>query len=131
MTADDVAWLIAQVDRLGLRELDFEDAGGRVILRQGVATRPSAPESKAAPGPVVPRNVIRSPGMGFFRASHPGDQSPGLQPGDNVENDAIVGYLDLSPGFEIVRAPARGRIARLIAQDGQLVGFGDPLYELG
>jgi len=129
VTIDDIEWLIAETGRRDIAELQYSRNGVCIVLKKPANPSSSSDRTVPLPAPIEKR-VVRSPGMGIFRSSHPGDTSPALQERAEVGKDTIVGYLDLVPGLEMVRAQADGVIGRILVNDAQLVGYGEPLLEL-
>ena len=62
-------------------------------------------------------------------------QSPGAAPlvaaGDRVEAGQALCIIEAMKVFTTVSAPVAGVIKRIFFEDGQEVGFGDPLAEIG
>jgi acetyl-CoA carboxylase biotin carboxyl carrier protein len=53
-----------------------------------------------------------------------------VRPGDPVAGAQVVGLLKLGALLVPVRAPRKAVVDALLAADGSLVGFGDPLLAL-
>lgn len=92
----------------------------------------------AAPavGPAPPIAVdgathnISAPLLGtFYRAPKPGSP-PFIEVGSIVEEDTIVGIIEVMKLMNTVRAGTRGRVVAILAQDGALVEYGDTLMRL-
>jgi acetyl/propionyl-CoA carboxylase alpha subunit len=95
----------------------------RVGARFGTSLASAEPEAPA--GVVVP-----APFTGiFFRSASP-TTDPFVREGDWVEAGALVGLIETMKVFNEVKTEQAGRIARLIAQNGQLVHAGDALVAI-
>lgn len=128
--AEIAAWFAAA----GLGELELSGPGGRLRLRRG--------ELGAAPGPIAPddtsaaqaagpgREVVASPGVGVFLRAHPLRDQPLAAPGERVAEGQALGLLRIGSLLVPVLAPRPGTVRAIPAEDGALVGFGDPLFEL-
>lgn len=82
----------------------------------------------AAPVADVPAGVqVTAPFTGVFYRSASPTVEPFVREGDWVEVDATVGLIETMKVFNEVKTEHAGRIARLLAQSGQLVHAGDPL----
>jgi acetyl-CoA carboxylase biotin carboxyl carrier protein len=144
LTAKDVA----EITRL--LELD----GLKLTLRRHGAAAPagaSAPEERPrtpppkeepAPGaaPTEPRagpataagttQDIPAPLLGtFYRAPKPG-APPFVEVGSAVEEDTIIGIIEVMKLMNAVRAGMRGRVADIVAKDGALVEYGETLMRV-
>ena len=65
----------------------------------------------------------------FYRAPKPGS-APFVQPGSAVEENTIVGIIEVMKLMNTVRAGAKGAVREIIAIDGVLVEFGQPLLRI-
>ena len=92
-----------------------------------VAAAPAA--AAAAPsGPVGPS--INSPMVGtFYRSAAPGEKSF-VNVGDQVDENTTVCIIEAMKVMNEIKAEARGTIARILAEDGKPVQYGQPLFEL-
>lgn len=90
------------------------------------ASRPAAaspPAADAPPGTLV----VPAPLLGvFYRAPKPGEP-PYVEPGSRVEEDTIVGIIEVMKLMNTVRAGLRGEVVAVAARNGELVEFGEAL----
>ncbi|HEY2573622.1 MAG TPA: acetyl-CoA carboxylase biotin carboxyl carrier protein [Verrucomicrobiaceae bacterium] len=87
------------------------------------AARATASAESGAP-------TINSPMVGtFYRASSPGEKSF-INVGDAVEEGTTVCIIEAMKVMNEIKAEARGTIARVLAEDGKPVQYGQPLFEL-
>jgi biotin carboxyl carrier protein len=66
----------------------------------------------------------------FYRAPKPG-AAPFVDLGAQVEEDTVVGIIEVMKLMNTVRAGMRGIITEILAADGQLVEYGSPLMRVG
>ena len=97
-----------------------------------VAVPVAAPATQAAPAtaasPVGP--TINSPMVGtFYRSAAPGEKSF-ANVGDQVDENTTVCIIEAMKVMNEIKAEARGTIARILAEDGKPVQYGQPLFEL-
>lgn len=91
-------------------------------------TAQAAPAAAAAASPVGP--TINSPMVGtFYRSSAPGEKSF-ANVGDQVDENTTVCIIEAMKVMNEIKAEARGTIARILAEDGKPVQYGQPLFEL-
>ena len=75
--------------------------------------------------------VVAAPLLGtFYRAPKPGS-APFVEIGSQVEEDTIVGIIEVMKLMNTVRAGARGTVIQILGRDGELVEYGEPLMYLG
>jgi acetyl-CoA carboxylase biotin carboxyl carrier protein len=149
LTAADVAEIMRLVEQSGFDELNLEIDGTKISLRRGAGSAPTAPSiplpptaatSAAAPGlagaaapraPTDPNSeTLPAPLLGtFYRAPKPG-APPFVEVGAQVSEDTIVGIIEVMKLMNTVRAGIRGTVTEILAVDGALVEFGEPLMRV-
>jgi acetyl-CoA carboxylase biotin carboxyl carrier protein len=73
---------------------------------------------------------VSSPLLGtFYRAPKPG-APPYVEVGSLVDEDTIVGILEVMKLMNTVRAGTRGRVVEILARDGTLVEYGETLLRI-
>jgi len=149
---DEIEALVAEFTASGMRELhvrcdDFEiylsgdpqaaglDAGA-VTVTEAARTRSTAaapargaaaPRFEQAPDGLV---FVRAPYMGtFYRSPKPG-APVFVDVGSDVTQDTDLCLVEVMKLFTAVRAPVVGRVHAVLAEDGQMVEVGQPLFEL-
>jgi acetyl-CoA carboxylase biotin carboxyl carrier protein len=93
---------------------------------------PSLPASAAAGAGVADPNLhnVTSPLLGtYYRAPKPG-APPYVEVGATVEEDTIVGIIEVMKLMNTVRAGVRGRVTEILARDGNLVEYGEILLRI-
>lgn len=131
-----------------LSELDLKDGEQRVRLRRGqepqvsypmsyapapsaAAPAPSAPSSVgAAPAPAETGVVIKSPMVGTFYTSANPESPPFVKVGDHVGPETTVCIVEAMKVFNQIPAEMSGQITAVIAENGQPVEFGQPLFRV-
>jgi acetyl-CoA carboxylase biotin carboxyl carrier protein len=151
LTAADVAEIMRLLEQSGFDELTLEMDGIKLNLRRGTpavgASDPSAPAQAVAapeapgirpPPPSTPAqnasvaadpNVheILSPLLGtFYRAPKPG-APPFVEVGAQVEEETVVGIIEVMKLMNTVRAGVRGTVAEILVADGALAEYGQTL----
>ena len=147
LTAADVAEIMRLVEQSGFDELNLEIDGTKISLRRGaaaqapVAQQPAAPAASAPPPPPSARpaaarpadpNVqeVPAPLLGtFYRSPKPG-APPFVEPGASVAADTIIGIIEVMKLMNTVRAGVAGTVTEILATDGALVEFGEPLLRV-
>jgi acetyl-CoA carboxylase biotin carboxyl carrier protein len=156
LTAADVAEIMRLVEASKFDELNLEIDGVKLSLRRTGASggfargvtentsataasrsdaaraQPAAQSAAAAPAAAsaaVDVNVrdIASPMLGtFYRAPKPGS-APFVEIGSLVEEDSVIGIIEVMKLMNTVRAGVKGVITEILPADETLVEFGDIL----
>ena len=97
------------------------------------APKPAAPQAaaqQAAKAVTIPEGhlAITAPLLGtFYVAPEPG-APPFVKVGQKVNEDTTCGLIEVMKVFNSVRAVVKGTIVEAVAQNGQFVEFGQPLF---
>jgi oxaloacetate decarboxylase (Na+ extruding) subunit alpha len=140
----DVSALIRLMDENHLAEIEIESHGSKIRLvkdrLQGhggvnsVATEP--PPAPGAPGAHLPAQeraldhckAIISPMVGtFYRAPSP-DAPSFVEVGSVVEKGDTLCIIEAMKMMNEIEAEFRGKVARVVAENGQTVEYGESLF---
>jgi acetyl-CoA carboxylase biotin carboxyl carrier protein len=156
LSEDDVLHILKLIDeskfdyfQLEVGELKITVSKGDPIPLAGAAPQPVAVAAAPAPAPAavskpapapaaapaakaatVPDGMaaITAPLLGtFYVAPEPG-APPFVKVGQQVTEDTTCGLIEVMKVFNSVRAGVKGTIVELVAQNGQFVEFGQPLF---
>jgi acetyl-CoA carboxylase biotin carboxyl carrier protein len=157
LSEDDVLHILKLIDeskfdyfQLEVGELKITVSKGESIPLTGAAPQPGAVAAaptatpaaapKAAPAPAaapaaakaatIPEGMaaVTAPLLGtFYVAPEPG-APPFVKVGQQVTEDTTCGLIEVMKVFNSVRAGVKGTIVELVAQNGQFVEFGQPLF---
>jgi acetyl-CoA carboxylase biotin carboxyl carrier protein len=95
----------------------------------GAAPAGSSPAAALAANPVGVQTVT-APLLGtFYRAPKPG-AAPFVEVGAAVEEDTIIGIIEVMKLMNTVRAGMRGVVVEILGRDGVLVEYGEPLIKV-
>lgn len=127
----------------GLSELDLEENGCRLRLSRGDAPGVIKTESPP-PGPAPVRiddaasatstvvaehsPFLNAPTFGIFCLTPAPDEAPFVQVGDAVQKGQKLCMLEAMKQFHAVNADRDGKIAAILAENGQEVDAGQPLF---
>jgi acetyl-CoA carboxylase biotin carboxyl carrier protein len=148
LTAKDVAEITRLLEDSSFSELHLELDGLKLSLsRQAPNADAALPERTASRSVVAPSSgaaaplaadssssdgvhVVIAPLLGtFYRAPKPGSE-PYVQTGSKVDENTIVGIIEVMKLMNTVRAGAKGSVREILAIDGVLVEFGQPLLRI-
>ncbi|MFE7060963.1 acetyl-CoA carboxylase biotin carboxyl carrier protein [Sutcliffiella sp. NPDC057660] len=102
-----------------------------------VAAAPAAVEVKAETPAAVKEtpkvedenlHKITSPMVGTFYASPTPDAAAYVQAGDKVGENSVVCIVEAMKLFNEIEAEVKGEIVEVLADNGQLVEYGQPLF---
>ena len=155
LSEDDVLHILKLIDeskfdyfQLEVGELKITVSKGEPIPVAGAAPQPAALNSAPSPAPAaakpapassapaakaaatVPAGMlaITAPLLGtFYIAPEPG-APPFVAVGQTITEDTTVGLIEVMKVFNSVRATVAGTIVDVVAQNGQFVEFGQPLF---
>ena len=118
-----------------LSEIDIREGTTRIQLRRGsdpvvtvAAPRAAAAEPRRADDAHIA--VIKSPIVGTFYAA-PNPESPAfVKVGDHVGPETTVCIVEAMKVFNQIPAEVSGKITTVLAENGQPVEFGQPLFKV-
>lgn len=139
--------LIDLVSESDISELEITEAEGKVRIVKGgaqsvvytQAAPAAAPAAVAAAAPAAIAEVaaaptghqVKSPMVGtFYGASSPG-AAPFVAVGDAVKKGQTVCIIEAMKLLNEIEADADGVITQILAQNGDPVEFGQPLFIIG
>ena len=158
MDFDSIRQIIELMESYALTEFEIEEEGFKLRIRRGLGEPPTvvaagrvppfptafaqpaaAPEATSASHPAGEENdsaedrhtdYITSPMVGtFYRASSP-DGPPFVEPGAEVQEDTAVCIIEAMKVMNEIQAETTGRIVEILAENGQSVEFGQPLFKV-
>ena len=95
-------------------------AGGILTADAGIAEA----------GGLPPGHIITAPLVGtFYRAGEPG-AAPFVEEGDLIEVGQEVGIVEAMKIMNRVVSDGSGRLGRVLVDNGEMVEFGQPLFQL-
>ena len=113
--------------KLTMGEFSLELEKGGTALAVPAASAVSAASAAGEECPDDQGPCITAPLVGtFYHASQPGAE-PFVKPGDRVKKGQTVGLLEAMKMMSEVQAPCDCVIEEIVAGDGTLVSFGEPL----
>ena len=128
-----------------VEELEVEEGGRRVRIRRRAAhvrvppaTMNGAPTLAAPTASSLPSATaaaeaagliaVESPMVGtFYRSPAPGAE-PYVKEGDLIEKGTVVCIIEAMKLMNEIEAEVKGRIARILVENGQPVEFGQTLF---
>lgn len=88
----------------------------------------AAPAAEAAPAPADDKNAVKSPMVGtFYRSPSPGAKSF-IEVGQKVEVGDTLCIIEAMKLMNEIEAERAGIVKAILAEDGQPVEYGEPLF---
>jgi acetyl-CoA carboxylase biotin carboxyl carrier protein len=144
--------LIELVETSGIAELEIQEGEERVRITRALAPSAhtvmmhapmaSAPQPAPVAAPAAPAaapavaeepsgHVVKSPMVGtFYRAASPGAKAF-VEVGDAVKEGDTLCIVEAMKLMNEIEADASGVVKAVLAENGQPVEFGQPLFLLG
>ena len=141
--------LIELVETSGIAELEIQEGEERVRITralppgQQTVMLQAAPSGVATPaataGPIVPAeappvaasptdHAVKSPMVGtFYRSASPGTK-PFVEIGDSVEAGDVLCIVEAMKLMNEIEADVSGTVKAVLAENGQAVEYGQPLF---
>ena len=150
LTAKDVAEIMRLLEESSFDSLSLEIDGVKLNLERNSAQSvqpkadspmPSASGAEIRPSWPTPRTKVKppsepglvevtSPLLGiFYRASRPGEP-PFVEVGCKLEEDAIVGIIEVMKLMHTVRSGVKGEVVEILATNGAPVEYGEILLRV-
>jgi acetyl-CoA carboxylase biotin carboxyl carrier protein len=151
LTAKDVAEIMRLIEESTFESLSLEMDGVKLTLQRSSA-RP-APQNADSPTPAAPGGAetlvsrptsktkfklpaepglmdVTSPLLGiFYRAPRPGDP-PFVEVGSKLEEDTVVGIIEVMKLMNSVRAGVKGEVVEILAMNGAPIEYGQILLRV-
>ncbi|MNW29628.1 Biotin carboxyl carrier protein of acetyl-CoA carboxylase [compost metagenome] len=153
----EIKELIKLVDETSVHELEIENEGTRLLIRKPgkseivtVQAPVAAPTYAVAPQAVIPNPQVQSdvgpatagepreyasnlhkivsPMVGTFYSSSSPDTAPYVSIGSKVGEKTTVCIIEAMKLMNELEAEVKGEIVEILAENGQLVEYGQPLF---
>ncbi|MEK5007013.1 acetyl-CoA carboxylase biotin carboxyl carrier protein [Bacillus sp. FSL K6-3312] len=149
---EEIHELIKLIDESTIDEFTYENEGAKIKLKKNkeVVQQVAAPVApvQAAPAQQAPKaqapaqteapaqevaasenlHKITSPMVGTFYASSSPEADPYVTSGSKVKENTVVCIVEAMKLFNEIEAEVKGEIVEVLADNGQLVEFGQPLF---
>jgi acetyl-CoA carboxylase biotin carboxyl carrier protein len=103
-------------------------AAGLPASAAAAAALPAAAGESAAPKPKPNEHVITAPMVGTFYASPSPAAKPFVEIGDEIKVGQVLCIIEAMKMMNQIEADKAGRIASIMARNGDPVEFGQPLF---
>ena len=134
----EIQALIKTLDNSSIEKFEYEFDEYRLSLKKGssvVAVKaaqaePVVEEEAADEADEKELIEITAPMVGtFYSAAEPGAE-PFVKVGSKIDADSVICILEAMKLFTEVEADVSGEIVKILAKDGDLVEYGQPLFSV-
>ena len=125
MDLEEIRKLCALMREEDLVELTVEEGGRRITLRRAAGPRALPPQA-----PPKEEIIVRSPVVGTFWIRPAPGEPPFVQVGDLVQPGQILCIVEAMKVMNEVRAEVAGVVEEILAEEGDPVEYGQPLFRL-
>jgi len=109
---------------------DEEDEPARTSAPKAASEAPPPPIGQEAGAARVGEVDVPAPLLGnFYEAPRPGDP-PFVQPGDKVDEETVIGIIEVMKLMNPIRAGVSGTLVAILAENGTAVEEGQPLVRV-
>lgn len=129
---DDESWKIRRGPRVAVAPLS-PSPGYVMPLPTAPAPAPAAAGNPpvAAPAAAAPSGVtINAPTVGTFYSAASPEDAPFVTVGSVVKPDTVICMIEAMKVFNQILAEKSGRIVEILVENGDAVGFGQPLFRI-
>jgi acetyl-CoA carboxylase biotin carboxyl carrier protein len=126
MDLEEIRKLCALMREEDLVELTVEEGGRRITLRRAEGPRALHPQAP----PKKEEILVRSPVVGTFWIRPAPGEPPFVQVGDLVQPGQVLCIVEAMKVMNEVRAEVAGVVEEILAEEGDPVEYGQPLFRL-
>ena len=143
LTAKEVAEILRILEESSFDQLSLEMNGVKLNLQRGSAARsvsdpapsfpppPNSPLQRAPQPPSEPGlQEIPSPMVGIFYAAPKPGQPPFVELGSRVEEETVIGIIEVMKLMHTVNAGVKGEVAEILVKNGAAVEYGEILMRV-
>jgi acetyl-CoA carboxylase biotin carboxyl carrier protein len=147
MNIKEIRELIQLIEDSAIEEFEMERSGVRIRVRKTMASPQTGPSQ---PLPTPSRNVsetetelpgvpveeaksnyiFEAPIVGTFYLTPKPDAEPFVKVGDRINKEAVLCIIEAMKIFNQIESDIDGVIVGILAESGQPVEYGQPLFEI-
>ncbi|MCS7253780.1 MAG: biotin/lipoyl-containing protein [Armatimonadota bacterium] len=122
--------LVELMNSAQLTELTIRTSEGRITIKRDFTLFAPPPQEQPTQQEQPKQTMITSSWVGTFHRSYTPGGKPLVEVGDLVEEGQVVCVVESLKVPNEIRSPARGIVAQILVDDGQVVEYGQPLMIL-
>lgn len=141
---DDLDRIMGIIEKHDFSHFEFEQENSKVVIERGNSKEEGLKEQNSCSientvdtevhiendKSGVKKDYIKSTLAGTFYLRKEEDEEPFVKLHDRVEENTVVGLVEVMKLFNEVEAGINGEIADILVKDGDFVEYGQPLFEI-
>lgn len=136
MSPEFIEQMIGVLQGTSILEFEYEEQGSCVRLRldrdtdQVGAHEAVAGQEALLSIPVSSKKRIVATGIGVLRLTHPQHDKPFILPGSLVQEGQVVAFLQAGALLREITSSVSGVLRECLVEDGDLIGYGQAVFEV-
>lgn len=136
MSPEFIEQLVGLLKGSSIMEFEYEQGGSCVRLRldqdvHQLGGHQAVSEHEVLPhAPNVLKKHIVASDIGVLRLTHPQHDKPFIVPGAPVLQGQVVAFLQVGEMLREITSTVSGTLGQSLANDGDLIGYGQAVFEL-
>ncbi len=127
---DDESWKIRRGPRVTYAQPASSSGYAMPMAPQAAPTVAPAATAPAAPVAAPAGVTINAPTVGTFYSAASPEDAPFVTVGTVVKPDTVICMIEAMKVFNQILAEKSGRIVEILVENGDAVGFGQPLFRI-
>lgn len=128
---DDESWKIRRGPRVAYAQPAMPQGFGVPTMATQAAPAVAPATAEPAAAAAVPAGVtINAPTVGTYYAAASPEDAPFVSVGTVVKPDTVICMIEAMKVFNQILAEKSGRIVEILVENGDAVGFGQPLFRI-
>ena len=125
---DDESWKIRRGPRVAYAQ---PTAAQQFSMPMAAPSQAASPAATAAAAPAAPAGItINAPTVGTFYSAASPEDAAFVSVGSVVKPDTTICMIEAMKVFNEIKAEKSGRIVEILVENGDAVGFGQPLFRI-
>ncbi len=127
---DDESWKIRRGPRVAYAQPVSAPGYAMPMAAQAAPAVAPAAATPAVPAAAPAGVTINAPTVGTFYAAASQEDAPFVTVGTVVKPDTVICMIEAMKVFNQILAEKSGRIVEILVENGDAVGFGQPLFRI-
>lgn len=128
---EEESWKIRRGPRYAAPTFTQGFAPAQMMQAAPVAAPAAATAPAAAAAPAAPVGItINAPAVGTFYSAASPEDPPFVSVGSVVKPDTVICIIEAMKVFNQIQAEKSGRILEILVENGDAVGFNQPLFRI-
>ena len=134
MNINDIKEIIKAFDNSNASFIKLENESGKIEMKkdfaEAIMVNTERPAKSSAKTEDKSNNYVKSPIVGIAYKSSKPDAEPFVTVGQKVSKGQILCIVEAMKMFNEIKSPVSGEIVAVLFEDGQLIEYDTPLFEI-